>query len=392
MSSYCHLKWDEITLDLFNRNVASCCQASRSGFKSGIPVSEIFNVPELVADRDAMLNNEKPDSCNYCWNSESSSGVSRRTTTSPITFYKTSTVTFPKTLIVTLQSNLCNLTCVYCSHYYSSTWYKDLQTNGSYSYNSDLYSLSNKDKIKYKVSLIDYAQSQLGNVLTDIINDPNFYQLEQISIGGGEPLLAPSLIPTIKTLTSKNPHLKILISTGLGVSDTQFENFVKETKDQPLILSVSNETVGKLSEFVRYGITWDKWVERLNILKTCSNYTLKTTCVASIVTIHGLDEFLTFYKLQGFTKEQVEFNFLETPAFMDLKNFDPSITADAIYALINNPLLQDCYKKTLLGIQSVQSHNAQTLKDLSVFLTEYATRRNLDLAVLSDKLTNSLDL
>jgi organic radical activating enzyme len=279
------------------------------------------------------------------------------------------------------------LTCVYCTHRYSSAWQKDIEHNGSYFEHDPRYSLTGKDRIKYKISIEDYAKSNLRQLLDDVIDHPDFSKVEKFSIGGGEPLLVANFPSILRRIIDKNPTIEILISTGLGLSDTAFNNFIKNTQDLPQItLSLSNETTGKYSEFIRYGISWNKWSERIQRLLKCSNYKVMVTCVVSILTIFDLINFLKFCNNIGLPKERIRCNILYTPDFLSVQYYSPELTDVYLTELINSELTPDDLKQSLISLVSSQQFKVDMHQKMLKFISEFASRRNLDITIFPEKL------
>lgn len=376
--------------------LTSCCQSTWHGFNIDTVnnnVVDLFNTPTLLDERAAILSGVQDASCAYCWKEENNGAPSKRTRESiPENLYTIETRKLPKRINISTTANLCNLTCVYCFHGVSSAWANDIEANGSYINNDGgRYTLTTKDIVRNKISITNYKQSKTHNVLLDIINHPQFKEVETIGFAGGEPLLDVALPDLIQRIVDKNKHIKIVIGTGLGVSDTIITNFITKTKGiSNITLDLSIESVGKLAEFVRYGISWDKWCEHVKLLQN-SHINIKATCVINIITLFGLYDFFNFCSEQGISKEVIGYNLLSTPYFLDISNFNENITKDEISKLVELDTVPDTLKESLVAIQKQQVYNSDAQRDLITFIPEFAKRRNLDIAVLPQQIKGILN-
>jgi hypothetical protein len=224
-------------------------------------------------------------------------------------------------------------------------------------------------------------------LLDDVIDHPDFSKVERFSIGGGEPLLVANLPAILRRIIDKNPTVEILVSTGLGISDTAFNNFIKNTQDLTQItLSLSNETTGKYSEFIRYGIKWDTWAGRVQRLLQCNNYKIIVTCVVGILTIFDLINFLKFCNSIGLPKERIGYNILYTPDFLNVQYYSPELTDHYLNELINSKLTPDELKQSLISLKNNQKSDSNMHQKMLEFVSEFASRRNLDTAIFPEKL------
>jgi hypothetical protein len=128
--SYCPLVFDEI----FSHNTGSynvCCWAKRESnnltkykTKDTSPF-QFFLSKEMNDIREKMLNGKKISICQNCYDEEKNIGYSVRT--NKIKQYKTLPKTVEKVnLKLRIFGNYCNLSCVMCHPYNSSTRKKEL--------------------------------------------------------------------------------------------------------------------------------------------------------------------------------------------------------------------------------------------------------------------------
>jgi len=155
---------------------------------------------------------------------------------------------------------------MYCSPEWSSSWQRDIEKNGAH--NLDGYSLDNDNfsnlwsKIKQKSRS---TESRFFNILLNEIKLA--VGLESIGILGGEPLLNNQLESVIDVSGDK----PVVITTGLGVSNSRLSNLLKKIKGKKIKFTVSAETTGKLFELLRYGISWKDFQEKVRMIEDNGN-------------------------------------------------------------------------------------------------------------------------
>ena len=143
--SFCAAKWLNAGLFL-NQGYTNSCHLP---LPHPIDVEQIKIDPSLLHNTDhkkkmrkMMLEGKRPAECSYCWKIEEigRDNVTDRVYKSMI--YDISDIqklkdlkfdenVLPKTMEVTFD-RICNFACSYCNASYSTTWSKDIKTNGPY--------------------------------------------------------------------------------------------------------------------------------------------------------------------------------------------------------------------------------------------------------------------
>lgn len=165
-------------------------------------------------------------------------------------------------------SNKCNFSCMYCSHYYSSSWEK----------------LTNQKINGTNDEWIEHVLESLYN----FIDDKKTYQFGFI---GGEPLLDLEILSNIERLIEKihvNPNNQIYIISNLGVKEKTLNNFLNITKKYPKIkwrLSVSIDSLQKNGELIRDGLNINSFLHNLNKVIQCNSIS-KLTFLPTISTLN----------------------------------------------------------------------------------------------------------
>jgi len=380
---YCSLKFTNLAIDLEKRAVNSCCSATpaRINFVD-MKQHGLMNISYLTNDRQNMLDNIPTSSCqNFCWTVEDKGQLStrliektdKRTHLNP-------RIEELKRLVITLGSR-CNLTCAYCNKNYSRSWTSDILQNGTYPLNidQDTYTLTPKDKILKKLSQDDLYSGQNYQELFEQIKELKF-QVKEVHIAGGEPFLYDSLIEVISLFPST---VEILVFTGAGIKPDKFQqkiNLIKDFKNVTIVISA--ETIREHYEFARYGNTFDNFLKIIDIVKK-SGLRYKFISTLSNLTISG---YLDFVK---FVDSEIQQNFCSAPSFLSLTVLDEQ-TKDYLidqFDKQNNLMFDEI-------IYNLNTNNTleKDRNNLSIFLKEFSSRRNIKLDFLPLTLLNWLDI
>jgi hypothetical protein len=155
---------------------------------------------------------------------------------------------------------------------------------------------------------------------------PKMYrELKTFRITGGEPLLNKNTFKVLDyIIENPNLDLEVAINTNMNPTDELFDKFlekvkiiVDEKKLRNIKLFTSAEAHGKQSEYIRFGMDYDKWLQ--NIHKTFEvipeiEFTIMSTYNILSVTsyVQFLDDLLLMKRKYGKT------NSTSTPVLLDI--------------------------------------------------------------------------
>lgn len=370
---YCSYKFKYLKLDLVNNATLNCHAARQhtidfSWLKKN--KGQLFNTELNVAERKMMLANQRNSSCEeICWPLEDQGVISPRIWQNGKTQTHVSPVTQPEILEIKINDN-CNMSCSYCCKESSSSWRRDLQIHGPYSADfKNRYRLTDRDKMMIKVSQNEVKNTTRFQILLDEIKCFSA-NLKELVITGGEPLLDNQLFAVINAVA--NTATKINIYTGLGVDTKRFTRMLHRIQDIPnVMISVSAECTGKFYEFNRYGNQWNEFIEKITMLEQ-SNIELRfSTCITNLTVI----DLAAFIKL--FQNHRIGLVFANQPEMSAPYVLDPD-TKNHILKDIES--LPNIYREQIA--QSIQAQPSEWQREqTSIFLKEYASRRDLDLNI-----------
>lgn len=365
MDYYCSQKFWWLTVEPERRSMASCCQATPSKIDltwlKKNP-GQLFNAPILQEERRNMLANKMVHSCESpCFIPEMNGLPTRRSMAESGVKTHTNVMSEPTKLHLVLGSD-CNLTCSYCTRQYSTSWIRDLVNNGEY-FPDTRFNITANDKILLKLGQKAIAESETYNLILDQVK--NYKKLDRVILSGGEPFLYNRLIELVN-----NFDCEIEIYTGMGVNKNRFQKILSNLPEN-VFLAISAENIGPLYEFNRYGNSYEQFLDNLNSIEQ-RQIRYRFSSVISNLTIHGYADFQ-----KQFSTSDDCFNICTDPDFLS-----PNLIDDSTKNIVKNTVYkyQDKDIKQSIDIK----YSDEQKNKLSIFLKEFARRRNLSLSVFPD--------
>ena len=312
-NTFCVLPWIEYHTRT-DGNQYFCCYA-----KAPIGTDE-----SAATTRQKILNNEKVPHCEHCYKLEEDNAISPRQRESALWLKDVSIANkflnnpeYEPVFFDIRLDNKCNLACIGCSPNDSTLWQKELSMPGK-QYSSS----PNFDKIK---------------------------KAKKIYMAGGEPFIIDSYLEIIYFIAEYNPNIELVINTNLT---TLPESTVKSLqKIKQVSITVSLDGYGKVNEYHRYPLKWDKFIRNLNRLHETGLRTEFNT-VIDAVSIFGLERLL---ELEHYVTRW-DLRMLTSPAPLRLENLPPSV-------------------------RNIALENAQSLKNLNFYNTDQKYKSTVDLII-----------
>lgn len=241
--TFCALPWTSIRIGV-NNSVGVCTYGQDLVYSVNRSFDE--NLTSATNEiKDCISRGEWHRSCQYCMNAETKGGRSIRlqynTSTSAEVIKKITAD--PSIRILTDASinlsNLCNLTCNYCTPNISSAWAKvDGKT---------------VEVRRMDTTRVDYLMQ-------------NSQHLKNLIIGGGEPLLQKEVNTLLNGLTHE---IFVCVTTNLSVNleTNPMFNTIIGNKNLNVEWMISFDNTGDKFEYVRHGANWDLFCRNIEILK-----------------------------------------------------------------------------------------------------------------------------
>jgi hypothetical protein len=257
--------WTDVNIDLCKPKIRHCCK--QTAHKTNLDELKSLG-PNFFENYQCNIDNKKkmlfekelPDSCYFCksagensimnvWNFWSDDYVNERR---PYLLKETHT-----NYIEFDIGNSCNMACVYCGPWSSTTWIKELGT-------------------QQKNNVIDLEwKTEIFKNLREWIKTFDKESKITFNILGGEPLMLTDTYDIIEELSDMCKEFKVkpilMLTTNLNIKKSLLDRLLKTiniTKDVfEWIIAVSIEDVGQRAEYVRYHLNWSLFDNNLKIVK-----------------------------------------------------------------------------------------------------------------------------
>jgi organic radical activating enzyme len=334
--SFCGAKWYNATIWLGSGMTTSCHHPLPHKVNEAeveVNPKALHNTPKKKSERLMMQTGERPSGCEYCWKIEDigRDNISDRVYKTVI--YSDEDLNYAYNTDASQDINLrtleisfdrtCQFACSYCNPAFSSTWVRDIHTNGPY---TDLES----DGRNHFTHTHDSAQLYKFGETNPYVEaffkwwDSDLHQsLDELRITGGEPLMSGytwQLLDWFKANKGKS-KTRLAINSNLGTQVDIDRLFA--SVDAPIDLYTSNESVGLHAEYIRDGLVWDDWANSVELIldNQIGNKlrALHIMCTINALCLDSLTDFLECivnWKLD-YGRDAVNFslNILRFPSF-----------------------------------------------------------------------------
>jgi organic radical activating enzyme len=374
MDYYCSAKFTELQVHVQGRLLYNCCKA----YPERVDLDwldhnpgRLFHTDTMVADRKLMLDNKSCTSCHHgCYKYEEQGLPSARQRHKNDA--KISDPQAPiKHLTISLSTD-CNMTCMYCSSEWSSSWQKDIAKNGEYlldgvpvKQNDNWSTLWSKMKQKSRGTESRFFKLLLREIELSA-------GLQSVSILGGEPLLNNQLDQMLDHVHGK----KIIITTGLGVSDARLRQVLQKTKGMDVKFQISGESTGELFELIRHGVTWKNFKDRVSMIEQ-NGHKIGFISTISNLSVMGFSDFYDLYS----NKHEISINCLSETAWMMPHVLDPRSKNDFINSTQAKHNLPEF--NTILNMIDKTPEDKDRI-NTGDYLKQFSSRRSVDLDFLPE--------
>ena len=388
----CVYKFTWSTIRLYQQTTNSCYHQVQL---ESIPVDNFdsfHNTPHKLNARQEMLDGKWPsnNSCRYCKDIEKVGGISDRTGANyhvkpPIEILKNNRSTnVSPTIVEVYFNNLCNMSCIYCSAFNSTTWENE---------NRKFKLVTQEELDGYDKSKQDYPA-----ILEKYWKwlEKNASSLKEYIILGGEPFFQPEFEQNIEFFEKHPcPNLELTVFSNLKVKNEKFKNVLNRIKiliDSKHIKSVklkcSIDSWGSQEEYVRYGLDLNQWNEnfktavehypdiKLAVHCTMCNLNVKTT----VDLFKKINEYNNYRIKHNNTLIGVSCTLLKDPKYMQIDIF-PNNFFDSDFEKIIKFAPTDSLKEQIKGFQKMineHPHQPELIDQLKLELDAIDKRRNLN--------------
>ena len=382
MDYYCSQKFTDLQVHVQSRLLYNCCKAYPErvdlDWLEANP-GKLFHTDTMLEDRELMLDNKSCASCHYgCYKYEEQGLTSDRQN-----YVNDEKILDPHAPIRHLAISLstdCNLTCMYCSPEWSSSWQKDIEKNGDYLLDGVSVKKNNSwsnlwAKMKQK------SRGMESRFFAQILREIKLSTgIKSVSILGGEPLLNNQLDQMLDHVHGK----EITITTGLGVSDSRLTKVLQKTKGMDVRFDVSGESTGRLFELIRHGVTWNDFQNRVNMIRQ-NGHQIKFISTISNLSILGFADFYDKYH----SDHKITINNLTGADWMMPHVLDTKSKMQFIDSMQSKKDLPE-FRRLLLMIKTTPDDTHRV--NMANYLAEFSSRRGLNLDFLPKSFLKWIDI
>jgi sulfatase maturation enzyme AslB (radical SAM superfamily) len=284
----CSKLWSDVNIDLCKPKIRHCCK--QTAYKTSIDElkslgPKFFEEYQLnVENKKKMLfEKELPDSCYFCKSAGNNSimNVWNYWTDEFINDRRDYLLAETHTNYIEFDiGNSCNMSCVYCGPWSSTTWIKELS-------------------IPQKSNVINYEwKAEVFKHLKEWLKTFDTTSKLTFNLLGGEPLMLTDTYDIVEELADMCKGFKtkpvLMLTTNLNLKKSLIDRLLKTiavTKDIfEWTIAVSIEDTGQRAEYVRYHLDWELFDNNLKTIKKHVDSIYLTTTF----TLFSLPNFIEF--------------------------------------------------------------------------------------------------
>jgi radical SAM protein with 4Fe4S-binding SPASM domain len=256
-----------------------------------------------------MLEDVFHDRCGHCYTLEKNQQFSFNSVSNRVWYLKTlasrdleffdKADNYKLKMLDLRWKNTCNFACVYCGPDLSSSWANELN-------------LPQRISNQALQQSLDYIYNNLDSV-------------EHIYLAGGEPLLIKENLNLLQRVYSMNKNIQIRVNTNLSIVNNEIYLLLKKFPNVHWTVSVDG--IESEFEYVRYGGSWNKFVE--NLLQLRQDFDkINFNSTWCILTATGTLECIDFLQNLGFHENSFIVNPLDDPKEYHVGNLPNQIIDD----------------------------------------------------------------
>jgi sulfatase maturation enzyme AslB (radical SAM superfamily) len=294
----CYFPYSLITFDVPRNMITWCCKQETGNLLSSFNPKEYFSDPVLTDIRSSLNNGIEHTLCSSCWKTEKSGIQSWRQTNGSIPDHlkNINLDTMPYNKIVKRLEikldNTCDLACIYCGPWDSTTWQRENNKSKFHNYTIDVIDDSLQQKIIDTVLEIGKSNNEL-----------------EIGFVGGESFLSKHIkqaafkryIDAFYTHASVSSLLTLKFVSNANTPDKILNQTIKILEQSKLQypglqinVALSFESTGEFTEASRYLSSWEQIDKNVNkwLARDWVNVTINTAFNA--LTLSDLPNFVDY--------------------------------------------------------------------------------------------------
>lgn len=327
--AFCPMPWTGLMYN-FDGTVKNCIRSAETiGDIKDNNIEDILNGPVNNSRQSTMLNKIHPTNCQPCQELEVGKNsfdiisdrifYIRELKDIPLETYRQGN--FDLKTIDVRWSNLCNFSCVYCTPLFSSRWADEL--------GKVMVTPTVEQQEKFKQYIFKHASN-----------------LRHVYMAGGEPLLMKENLELLDQLYQYNPTVNLRINTNLSKTNTRVFESVCRFKNVHWTVSV--ETIEQEFEYIRYGSSWQDFLDNLKTIQNC-RHKISFNMLHFLLNYLSVFDCVDYLKGVGFHNNSFIIGPLLEPLYLNIRHLPDSVlnlTKKTLEQRINEHpgyLLEDSY-------------------------------------------------
>lgn len=352
--TFCPLPWVH-QATLTDGALLPCCVAKPFKGKNlnESTLQKEFHSNEWNQLRKEMLAGEKPSQCHRCWEEEESGYKSHRLIENEVWKRRLGDQGLEQLMAATQEDgaitadplsidlrigNTCNLSCVMCRPHESTKWLGLSEDIYAHTMNE---SLKRDMDSKKSINMSRYNWQDDEKTWTELKKMAP--QLQELIIGGGEPMLLRQHFDFIEYCVqnnyAKNIHLRY--HTNLTLLNTEYFSLWKEFKVVEFFVSIDG--VGEKNFYNRFPAKWEDIEKNLRALDSQPYNNIQTMILFSshFLSLYSLDELCRWIEAQNYKKVTKGFNgYLHPALVMEPRYLNPQVYPQKIKEKIMQKIAQ----------------------------------------------------
>ena len=279
------------------------------------------NSSHWVELRDNMLSGKKTEYCDKCYKEEDS-GIKSMRQHSLEMFTPTENKIVPLQQLEVSFNNLCNLACVHCGSYFSSTWYSE-------------------DYKKGKIGKIGVLQHDVS------FDNWDLSQLRELKIIGGEPFMEQKkFISLMNKLDLSNMFLQIC-TNGTYLPNEELKFQIERCNG--VYLEVSLDGIYEVNDWYRWPSKFNNIIENMKTYEEWFNHNPKIRkivhYVINAVNVMYLPDFIN-YMQQNFPNWDITWDWIQGPDWQQICVLPDSVKIELIkkFTVLNHSYPKNQYR------------------------------------------------
>jgi radical SAM protein with 4Fe4S-binding SPASM domain len=311
---HCMAPFTSIIIDK-NGELLPCCEFTAGN--SNIPQGHIRNFSQwwdhdIQALRNKMIQQELDSGCSHCIKKESLGQNSiRKNHNQQFSTVPIDEPILPVRRIEIRLGNYCNLCCIMCGEYASSSIATEYSSNQD-AYNKIGVVMSTTANVAW------WKDPQCMENLKTILQ-----QVQYCGFAGGEPFIVPEMANILKMLDPlkiKNMHIISSLNNVSASAINSLRDF------QTVNISASIEGIGEHNNYVRYGSDWGAVLRNIELLQQNKNIKLNVSHVLQHTSVWALPMLLSWAETQNMvvTLGEVFYQSYPAPGVLTINSVHPT--------------------------------------------------------------------